>query len=381
LVVVSQQPKAGYFGREYNSILKINFGLMNFHRLKYFLVYLTPVVVIISIASNGIWTYLSVFILFGLLPFMELFTRGSTENLSTVEEEIAKKDKIYDLLLYGLVPAQYAILVFFLYRLSEFNLTTAETIGITLSFGLSCGILGINAAHELGHRATWQEQLMSKMLLLTSLYMHFFIEHNRGHHKNVSTDNDPASSRYGETVYAFYFRTVWGSWLSAWHLEKVKLEKNNKPFWSMHNEMLRFQLIQTGFVLAIGLFVGWKPMLLFIAGATIGFLLLETVNYIEHYGLRRKKLGNKYERTLPIHSWNSNHPLGRLVLLELSRHSDHHYMASRKYQLLRHFDESPQMPTGYPGMILLSLIPPLWFMLIHKEIEKKRQSKEGYALA
>jgi len=145
--------------------------------------------------------------------------------------------------------------------------------------------------------------------------------------------------------------------------------------------MLRFQLIQTVFVLAIGLIVGWKVMLLFIAGAMIGFLLLETVNYIEHYGLRRRKQGDKYERTLPIHSWNSNHPLGRLVLLELSRHSDHHYMASRKYQLLRHFDESPQMPTGYPGMILLSLIPPLWFMLIHKEIEKKRRSKDGYALA
>lgn len=354
---------------------------MNFHRLKYFLVYLTPLVVIISIASNGIWTYFAVFILFGLLPFLELFTKGSTENLSAVEEEIAKKDKIYDLLLYGLVPVQYAILVFFLYRLSEFNLTTAETIGITLSFGLSCGILGINAAHELGHRATLHEQLMSKMLLLTSLYMHFFIEHNRGHHKNVSTDNDPASSRYGETVYAFYFRTIWGSWMSAWHLEKVSLKKNKIPFWSIQNEMLRFQFIQTGFVLAIGLIVGWKVMLLFIAGAMIGFLLLETVNYIEHYGLRRRKQGDKYERTLPIHSWNSNHPLGRLVLLELSRHSDHHYMASRKYQLLRHFDESPQMPTGYPGMILLSLIPPLWFMLIHKEIEKKRRSKDGYALA
>jgi alkane 1-monooxygenase len=354
---------------------------MKIHRVKYLLAYLTPLVVIISISAHGIWTYLSVFILFGLLPFLELFTKGSTENLSAVEEEIAKKDKIYDLLLYGLVPVQYMILVFFLYRVSAHNISTAETIGITLSFGLSCGILGINAAHELGHRITWYEQLMSKMLLLTSLYMHFFIEHNRGHHKNVSTDEDPASGKYGETVYAFYFRTIWGSWISAWHLEKVKLEKKNKPFWSMHNEMLRFQIIQIVFVLAIGFIFGWKPMLLFIAGATMGILLLETVNYIEHYGLRRKKHGDKYERTLPIHSWNSNHPIGRLVLLELSRHSDHHYMASRKYQILRHFDESPQMPTGYPGMILLSLIPPLWFSVIHKEIEKNRQSKEGYALA
>ena len=354
---------------------------MNFHRIKYLLVYLTPVVVSISIASHGIWTYLSVFILFGLLPFLELFTKGSTKNLTAAEEEMAKKDKIYDLLLYGLVPVQYAILVYFLYRVSSNSLTAAETVGITISFGLSCGILGINAAHELGHRSTWYEQLMSKMLLLTSLYMHFFIEHNRGHHKNVSTDEDPASSRYGETVYAFYFRTIWGSWKSAWHLERQKLKKNNKRFWSLYNEMLRFQLIQAAFLLAIGLIFGWKTMLLFTAGAIIGFLLLETVNYIEHYGLRRKKIGDKYERTLPIHSWNSNHPIGRMVLLELSRHSDHHYMASRKYQVLRHFDQSPQMPTGYPGMIILSLFPPLWFMLIHREIEKNRHTKEGYALA
>jgi alkane 1-monooxygenase len=354
---------------------------MNFHRIKYFLVYLTPIVVSISIASHGIWTYLSVFILFGLLPFLELFTKGSTKNLTAAEEEMAKKDKIYDLLLYGLVPVQYAILVYFLYRVSSNSLTAAETVGITISFGLSCGILGINAAHELGHRSTWYEQLMSKMLLLTSLYMHFFIEHNRGHHKNVSTDEDPASSRYGETVYAFYFRTIRGSWKSAWHLERQKLKKNNKRFWSLYNEMLRFQMIQAAFLLAIGLIFGWKTMLLFAAGAVIGFLLLETVNYIEHYGLRRKKIGDKYERTLPIHSWNSNHPIGRMVLLELSRHSDHHYMASRKYQVLRHFDQSPQMPTGYPGMILLSLFPPLWFMLIHREIEKNRQTKEGYALA
>jgi alkane 1-monooxygenase len=113
----------------------------------------------------------------------------------------------------------------------------------------------------------------------------------------------------------------------------------------------------------------------------IGFLLLEAVNYIEHYGLRRRKVDGKYERVMPVHSWNSNHPMGRMVLLELSRHSDHHYMASRKYQVLRHFDDSPQMPTGYPGMILLALVPPLWFMVMHREIDRYRHSREGYALA
>jgi alkane 1-monooxygenase len=283
--------------------------------------------------------------------------------------------------LYSLVPIQYGIMIFFLITIHNEALPLYVKIGVTTAFGMTCGILGINAAHELGHRNTWYEQLMSKMLLLTTLYMHFFIEHNRGHHKNVSTDEDPASSRYGETVYAFYFRSIWQGWMSAWHLEAEKLKKNNQSFWSWHNEMLRFQIIQISWLIIIGWVFGGETLLFFVAAATIGFLLLETVNYIEHYGLRRKKKGNAYERTLPIHSWNSNHPIGRLVLLELSRHSDHHYIASRKYQTLRHFDESPQMPTGYPGMMILSLMSPLWFSVMHKQIEKYRKTQEGVSLA
>jgi alkane 1-monooxygenase len=213
---------------------------------------------------------------------------------------------------------------------------------------------------------------MSRILLLSTLYMHFFIEHNRGHHKNVSTEDDPATSRYGETLYGFYVRTIRDSWLSAWRLEADRLGKEGLPFWSWRNEMLRFQVIQLAFVSAIYLFFGFFVLCHFLAGAAIGVLLLETVNYIEHYGLMRKKTGDRYERTLPAHSWNSNHPIGRLLLLELSRHSDHHFMANRKYQILRHFDNSPQMPTGYPGMMLLALIPPLWFRVMHRQIDKYR---------
>jgi alkane 1-monooxygenase len=185
----------------------------------------------------------------------------------------------------------------------------------------------------------------------------------------------------GETVYAFYFRSIWGSWWSAWHLEREKLKRKNATFWSIKNEMLIYQIIQILLIVTIGYFFGLITLLFYFLGAMIGILLLETVNYIEHYGLRRKMNGDKFERTLPIHSWNSNHPLGRLILLELSRHSDHHYMASRKYQILRHFDESPQMPTGYPGMLLLSLFPPLWFNIMHKRILLYRQTQKGTDLA
>lgn len=348
--------------------------------LKYLAVYSVPIAVLCSLYFGGWISYIAILYAFGLIPFVELFTNGSMRNMDKTQEEVARKDRFYDYLLYGLVPTQFFILGYFIFQVSTNELAMYELIGMTLAYGVVCGV-SINNAHELGHRSSKYEQFMSKALLLSSLYMHFFIEHNRGHHKNVATKEDPASSRYGEPIYAFYFRTIIKGWLSAWKLEKKRLSKTNQATVSLHNEMLRFQLLQLGLVIGIGLLFGTQVMMLFMFGALVGFMQLETVNYIEHYGLQRKMKDGTYERTMPIHSWNSNHPLGRLVLLELSRHSDHHYMASRPYQILRHFDESPQMPTGYPGMMLMALIPPLWFKIMHQRIDAYKATREGVNLA
>jgi alkane 1-monooxygenase len=238
--------------------------------------------------------------------------------------------------------------------------------------GLLCGTFGINVGHELGHRVNKAEQTLAKALLLTSLYMHFFTEHNKGHHKRVATPEDPSSARYGEPVYTFYFRTIIFSYLSAWHIAGDEVKKKGKAVLSLHNEMIQFHLIQLAFLGIIYFFFGGWVTLYFIAAALMGILLLETVNYIEHYGLQRRALGDgKYERAMPEHSWNSDHVLGRVFLFELSRHSDHHYMASRKYQVLRHHEDAPQMPTGYPGMMLLSLFPPAWFHIMNTRIKKR----------
>ncbi|HRN94585.1 MAG TPA: alkane 1-monooxygenase [Chitinophagales bacterium] len=355
---------------------------MNYRFLKFLSPLLSVVAIFVSLLAGGAWTYFSVFYAFFLIPFMELFMNGTEENMNKQEEELAKKDIGYDIVIWLIVPVQLAIMALFFYQISQPNLLWHETLGMILSFGLSCGVFGINVAHELGHRNTKHEQVMAKILLWTTQYMHFFIEHNRGHHKNVSTDNDPASSRYGETLYAFYFRTITGSWLSAWHLERERLAKSNTSFWSLKNEMLVYQIIQVSTLVIIGVAFGLKILLLYMAAALTGALMLETVNYIEHYGLRRKKVDDAYyEKVMPIHSWNSNHPIGRLMLFELTRHSDHHYMPSRKYQILRHFDQSPQMPTGYPGMMVLATIPPLWFKVMHKQIEKYKATQLGEALA
>lgn len=355
---------------------------MGIRFLKYGSVWVSIAIIMTSLVFGGKWVFVAPLYVFALIPLIELFFGGSEVNMTKVEEEVAKKDWKFDFVVWSVVPLQFALCFFFFNRLDDNSLAIWEKLGMMFALGIACGVLGINVAHELGHRNTWYEQLMSKMLLATSLYMHFFIEHNRGHHKNVSTDEDPASSRYGETIYSFYFRSVINSWLSAWHIEGERLKKTKQSFWSIHNEMLVYQIIQIAMLVAIALIWNWQVMLYFIGAATIGFLLLETVNYIEHYGLRRKKIdGEYYEKVMPVHSWNSNHPIGRIMLFELTRHSDHHYMASRKYQVLRHFDYSPQMPTGYPGMMVLALFPPLWFKVMHKQIAKYRATSEGEALA
>ena len=349
---------------------------------KYASVYISIGVIMLSLILGGKWVFVAPIYVFGIIPLIELLFAGDMQNMDKAEEEIAKKDKIYDFNVWSVVPLQFAVMFYFLNRIDDGSLLLWEKVGMTFAFGISCGVLGINVAHELGHRVTWYEQLLSKMLLSSSMYLHFFIEHNRGHHKNVSTDEDPASSRYGETIYAFYFRSVINGWLSAWHLERDLLKKKGHSFWSFKNEMLVYQIIQVGMLVTILLVWNWQVMLWYLASAIIGFLLLETVNYIEHYGLRRKKIEDAYyEKVMPVHSWNSNHPIGRIMLFELTRHSDHHYMASRKYQVLRHFDHSPQMPTGYPGMMVLALFPPLWFKVMHKHIDIYRSTAEGAALA
>ncbi|HEY0355488.1 MAG TPA: alkane 1-monooxygenase [Flavisolibacter sp.] len=325
--------------------------------------------------ASGFIIWLPLLYAWFIIPLIELFIKSDDSNLSEAEEELARQNKWYDILLYLVVPFQYFALGLFLYNITFHEQNWVDMAGKTLVMGLLCGVMGINVGHELGHRTNKFEQFLAKALLLTSLYMHFFIEHNKGHHKRVATREDPSSARYGEWLYAFYFRSIVFSYVSAWHISsKDARKKGFKPF-SIYNEMLRFQLIQLVFVAAIIFFFGWLTGILFVVAAGQGILLLETVNYIEHYGLQRKQVAEgKYERAQPEHSWNSNHVIGRVMLFELSRHSDHHYLASRKYQVLRHHDHSPQMPTGYPGMMLLSLIPPAWFFVMHKREPLKERN-------
>jgi alkane 1-monooxygenase len=341
---------------------------MNLSPLKYLSVFTLPALAYISFNSTGWLTYLPLIEVFVLIPILELFFKPNPNNISEEESKSRLSNIFYDLMVYSVVPVQLVFLYLFLQSMQAPNLDLITKIGRISTMGMLCGVMGINVAHELGHRSKKYEQWMSKVLLMTSLYMHFFIEHNRGHHKNVSTSEDPSSARLGESLYSFWFRSVIFTYLSAWKLESQRLQRLGKSAFSISNEMLNFQIIQLSLLALIYYFFGLNVMFYFILAAVIGFLMLETVNYIEHYGLSRKKEGDRYERVMPVHSWNSDHVVGRIVLFELSRHSDHHFIASRKYQILRHMDDSPQMPTGYPGMMMMATIPPLWFSIMNNRL-------------
>jgi len=336
--------------------------------------YATPFVLYglgyLSFTKSGLYAWTPLIYVFLMVPLVELFIAPNPANLDAAEEQLAKANKWYDIVLWCTAPFQYFLLYTFLTHIGS-SQSISDTLGSIIGMGLLCGAFGINVAHELGHRTNKFEQFLAKSLLLSSLYMHFFIEHNKGHHKHVATPHDPSTAKFKQSVYAFWVQTFIGTYLSAWHIAIEDAKKKNGFLPAIFNEMMLFQMIQLGFVLLIFLNFGITIAAYFILAAFIGAILLETVNYIEHYGLQREKGTTAlFERVQPHHSWNSNHIIGRLMLFELSRHSDHHYMASRKYQVLRNMDEAPQMPTGYPGMIILSLFPPIWFKIMHQQMRK-----------
>jgi len=338
--------------------------------LKYLAAYLVPTLGIVGLLLGGHYSYLLPLVVYIFVPILEAALPVSTANFSDEVKKERLNIKIFDWLLYFNVVLVYGILLLFIYKLNTANLSAYELIGSIVTVGVVFVTNGINVAHELGHRKSKIENRMSQALLLPSLYIHFFIEHNLGHHKNVATDLDPASARYNELVYTFWFRSVIGSYKSAWNIEKTRLKRKNIPFWSTKNQLLMFHFVQfayIAFIFAVTSFTGFIAIML---AGIFSFLMLETINYVEHYGLRRKKLpSGRYEKVQPIHSWNSEYEMGKILLYELTRHSDHHYQANKKYQILDHYEEAPELPLGYPGSIILSLIPPAWFMVMNKRVK------------
>lgn len=340
--------------------------------LKYLAALSLPLSAIISFYFKEHWSFFTLIYAFVIIPILELLLPQDTSNLEAEEREEKTNSKLFDWMLYFNLPLVFGLLTFLLWDISNHTYQTYELVGLVLSMGIVLGTNGINVAHELGHRDNVVHRTLAKALLLPSHYMHFYIEHNFGHHAHAATAEDPATARYNQSVYSFWITSTFRQYASAWKLQKQLLKRDNLPFISFKNDMLWYTLIQIAYLALVFFVFGALGLLIAFSSGVVGFLMLETVNYIEHYGLMRKKLpSGRYERVREVHSWNSNHVIGRIVLYELTRHSDHHYKSSKKYQVLDYHDISPQMPYGYPTSMVLSFIPPLWFKLMNSRIPKE----------
>jgi len=334
-------------------------------------IYLLPVLVFYSFNQTGWVTFLPILFFFGAVPLLELLIKPDNFNVNKELAQKMKKDPFYDWLIYLIIPIHIVVLIYFFTRIEETPFNTLDYWGKVASMGLMCGVIGINLGHELGHRNNRFIQFLGEILLLTSLDTHFLPYHNAGHHFNVATPNDSATAKKNEILYFFWVTSHFGSYIEAWKIENKRMKKNGKSIFLFNNRMIQYTLANILLLTAIYFAFGTHVLISFAIAAIIGILLLETVNYIEHYGLLRKKNENdRYERVRHNHSWNSDHLLGRFLLFNLSRHSDHHYNGSKKYQILESVETSPQMPTGYPGMMILAIIQPLWFYVMNKKLNK-----------
>lgn len=343
-------------------------------RLGFLLPLLLPLTLVIAGEQGGAWTWLTLGLIFGGIPLLDLVVGRDTRNLSDEEAVALEKSWYYRGLLLMWVPIHFGLLAYAVWRFGQgFDSTLAAT-GFILSTGVVTGAVGITVAHELGHKITKWEPKLARLLLMSVAYLHFHIEHNKGHHAHVATPNDPATAREGQSVYAFLPQTVIGSLSSAWRFERERLAREGKPVTPWRNHVL-LGFLGTG-LMALGAFAfaGIAGLLLFVLQAIVAVFLLEVVNYIEHYGLaRRPRDGGGYERVDVIHSWNASERLTNWFLFNLQRHSHHHVVHHRRFPVLQHHDRSPQLPTGYAGMLLLALVPPLWRRVMDPRLEAWRK--------
>lgn len=269
-------------------------------------------------------------------------------------------DVYYRRVTYLLVPVLWAAFIFSAWFVVHFNLPWFGVLAMVMITG-SVGGFCINLGHELGHKNTPLERWLAKIVLAPTAYGHFFIEHNRGHHRDVATPADPASSRMGESIYRFVLREMPGAFKRAWKLESDRLRAAGQPVWSLQNEILQPALITLTLWTALTLWLGVQILPFLVVASFWANFQLTSANYIEHYGLlRQERSPGKYEACQPYHSWNSNHIFSNWALFHLQRHSDHHAHPLRRYQSLRHFDNLPTLPSGYFGMFTIAYFPPLW---------------------
>jgi alkane 1-monooxygenase len=321
--------------------------------------------------GQAVFLWMLLALTYTLIPLLDSLLGEDRDNPPESAVPVLESDRWYRVVVLLFVPLQVGLTVHGAWIVAhepQGPLGVLAYVGLVLTVGGVSGI-AINTAHELGHKLPAWERWLARIVLAPVAYGHFYVEHNRGHHRRVATPEDPASSRMGESYWAFLPRTMWGGIRSAWGLEADRLKNRGHSVWSWRNECLQAWAMTVLFFGALTLWLGWVVLPFLLIQAFYGASLLEVVNYIEHYGLlRQRDAEGRYVRCAPEHSWNSNHRVSNLFLYHLQRHSDHHAHPARRYQTLRHFDTAPQLPQGYAALLLVAYFPPLWFRLMDRRV-------------
>ena len=316
-----------------------------------FLIY-TAITFFALFDTSFLW--LPIIFVFAGIPLIDMIIGVDSKNPTTEDEVQWKKEKIWGPILYLYSLTHFLILIWGVWISTELPFGV-DLIFLSLVVGLYTGGLGITVGHELCHKKQFFPRLLANLLLSSVWYQHFAIEHVKGHHLMVSTPEDPASARFNENVYHFLIRSIVGSFRHA-------LKIDAKGVWA--------GVMMSCFFSMSAAVLGSSSLVFFLIQSIVAFILLELVNYLEHYGLTRKKLtSGRYEKVTPVHSWNSAHKFSNLLLFNLQRHSDHHALSHLPFTVLKHHDHAPQLPSGYPGMILLALFPPLWFRVMNPKVK------------
>lgn len=308
------------------------------------------------VVGHWLGQYWHAFLVFWVVvPLLDLLIGRRAQPCGEEETRRLEKNPFFRFVLHAWVPLQLGLIGWGAWLVGSAGVSGFDAVLFTLSVGLATGGVGITIAHELGHKRAALDRLLARVLLVTVSYGHFTVEHNRGHHVRVATPEDPASARYGEAFWAFLPRTLVGSLRHAWAIDRA--------------EVIKPWAATLAIACALGLAFGPLAAAFFFGQSAMAVTLLEAVNYIEHYGLERRRLPDgRYERPGARHSWDAYEWLSNAFLVHLQRHADHHLNPARPYAALQPQPESPKLPTGYPGMVPLAFVPPLWFAVMNPRV-------------
>lgn len=338
--------------------------------------FVLPVALLLGARLGGGWTLLPLGLVLGVLPLIDRL--GGIDAANAGDEAGPLSANIWFRAVTWLWVPVHAAMVFWAASTAAGELTALEAAGLAISTGVTAGTVGITFAHELIHRPGRAERAMGEALLSLTSYPHFAIEHVYGHHRHVATPHDPATARLGESLYHFLPRCVYGSLRSAVDIEAHRLSKRGRHSAHWSNRFYRYAAVQVALYAFAAAQWGARGAVFVLAQAVAAFLLLETINYIEHYGLMRAELApGHYERVAPAHSWNSSHRVSNWLLINLARHSDHHLTAGKRYQVLDHRDDAPQLPAGYGAMFVAALVPPIWRRLMDPRAAAARRASRA----